>query len=197
LSVALGFTFNAANPIGVRFGNVPRSSERSSGGLTNLNFISTASAAAATHSTHHSNNSGNSPARATRPFRPCQLQETHLQTPTSAPASLSSLSNPPATAVSSPTQTNLNPAPLHWREAKPLVAAGQALLVDAPSPAAHDAGHIPEAISLPESSTDELIGVFLKEVPTNLTLIVYCSSTSCSQSKRMADRLAGTHQWGR
>jgi rhodanese-related sulfurtransferase len=98
-------------------------------------------------------------------------------------------------AVAPPAQTNLNPAPIHWREAKALVAAGQALLVDVRLPAVYDAGHIPDAISLPEASSAEVINAFLKKVPTNMTLIVYCSSTSCSQSKRVADRLVGMHQW--
>jgi rhodanese-related sulfurtransferase len=98
-------------------------------------------------------------------------------------------------AITPPAQTNLNPAPIHWRQAEPLVAAGQALLVDVRPAPVYDAGHIPDAISLPETSSTEVINAFLEQVPTNLTLIVYCSSTSCSQSKRVADRLVGMHLW--
>ena len=113
--------------------------------------------------------------------------------PTAAAPSLSPLSNPPPTVTVTPAPTN--PAPIHWREAKPLVAGGKALLLDVRLAPLYDAGHIPDAISLPEGSTAEMIKAFLEQVPTNLTLIVYCSSTSCSQSKRVADRLVNEHKW--
>ncbi len=98
--------------------------------------------------------------------------------------------SPSASAL---TLAHLNPAPIHWREAKPLVAAGQAVLVDVRARPAYDAGHIPGALSLPESSSPEEFAAFVQQHPTNLTLIVYCSSTSCSQSQRMAARLVQTY----
>ena len=63
------------------------------------------------------------------------------------------------------------------------------MLVDVRHKAMYDAGHIPRAISLPETSSPEEFTTFLNQHPTNLTLIVYCSSTSCSQSARVAGRL--------
>ncbi|HEX5219929.1 MAG TPA: rhodanese-like domain-containing protein [Verrucomicrobiae bacterium] len=87
-----------------------------------------------------------------------------------------------------------NPAAIHWADAKPLVASGQAVLVDVRHKAMYDAGHIPGALSLPETSTPEEFTAFLNQHPTNLTLIVYCSSTSCSQSARVAGRLVTQYQ---
>ena len=37
--------------------------------------------------------------------------------------------------------------------------------------------------------------MFLSTQPTNLTVIVYCSSTSCSQSARVANRLVNEFRW--
>jgi len=115
---------------------------------------------------------------------PTNLPKPVVATTTPPPAT-----NPAPVAVAPPAQTNLNPAPIHWREAKPLVAAGSALLVDVRVRPVYDAGHIPDAISLPETSSSAEIAALLNLVTTNLTLIVYCSSTSCSQSLRVANRL--------
>jgi len=187
LSAALGFTFNAANPIGVRFGQ----SKVAAAPLTSpTNFTLTSTASVAVTAPQPI-----PPPRTAPPTTPQPIQRptpqpplpqlrtaavTHVHTPATNPVPL---------AVAPPGQTNLNPAPIHWREAKPLAAAGSALLVDVRLAAAYDAGHIPDAISLPESSSVEVFKAFLKQVPTNLTLIVYCSSTSCSQSLRVANRL--------
>jgi rhodanese-related sulfurtransferase len=98
-----------------------------------------------------------------------------------------------STTTPAPATANLNPGPIHWREAKPLVTAGQAVLVDVRARPAYDAGHIPGAFSLPESSSPEEFAAFVQQHPTKMTLIVYCSSTSCSQSQRMAARLVQTY----
>jgi rhodanese-related sulfurtransferase len=192
LSAVLGFAFNAASPIGVRFGGVVTSSEPGLPSLTNFNLVSSASVAATVTQPIPQPTTQTMP-RPPIPRLPIQAQ---AHTPTTAPPALPVIGSTATTAVASTVQTNLNPAPIHWREAKPLVTAGQALLVDVRLAAVYDAGHIPDAISLPESSSAEVINAFLKQVPTNLTLIVYCGSTSCSQSKRVAERLVGTHKWG-
>jgi len=57
-------------------------------------------------------------------------------------------------------------------------------------PAAYEAGHIPGAILLPQSSTDDEIRAFRDKYPTNTHLVVYCSSTSCSLSFKLAFKLA-------
>jgi rhodanese-related sulfurtransferase len=196
LSAALGFAFNAGNPIGVRFGKASLASA-SATSLTNFTLSSTASGTA------------KAPQLAPQPT-PQPIQRpiprppiprlptaavTHVQSPPVAPLSARPATNPAPVVTTPAAQTNLNPAPTHWREAKPLVDAGKALLVDVRPAPVYDAGHIPDAISLPETSSAEVIDAFLKQVPTNLTLIVYCSSTHCSMSKRVADRLVGMHQW--
>src|SRR6185369_8011687 len=86
------------------------------------------------------------------------------------------ISNPPAVpTVTADAVAITNPVPIHWREAKPLAAAGQAVLVDVRPKPMYDAGHIPDAVSLPETSSSAEFAAFLKLLPTNTTLIVYCS----------------------
>lgn len=200
LSAVLGFTFNAANPIGVRFGKATVTAPPATS-LTNFALSSSASLVAAAATVAPEPAALPTPQPTQRPIpRPPSPQlpttaVTHVSVPTVAPPPARPATNPVPLAVASTAQTNLNPAPIHWREAKLLVASGQALLVDVRPAPVYDAGHIPDAISLPESSSAEIVNAFLKQVPTNLTLIVYCSSTSCSQSKRVADRLVGMHKW--
>lgn len=179
VSAALGFAFNAANPVGVRFRSVLPSNALATVIASNefrlVSSASTVPIAAA-------------PVAPPLPPPPAHI----LATTTTAGA-------PPAAAAASatvpPVQTNLNPAPIHWREAKPLVAANQALMLDVRPRGAYDAGHIPDAISLPETTSPEEFAAFLKQVPTNLTLIVYCSSTTCSVSHRVANRLVQEFHW--
>jgi rhodanese-related sulfurtransferase len=107
---------------------------------------------------------------------------------------------PPAVAAPIPTVQRTppaaaNPAPILWDQAKSLVAAGQAVLVDVRHPSVFAAGHIPGAMSLPETSSPEQFTAFLKNYPTNLMLIVYCSSISCSQSARVATNLVTQYRW--
>lgn len=75
-----------------------------------------------------------------------------------------------------------------------MVEAGQAILVDVRHKSLYDAGHIPGAVSLPESSSPAEFTAFLDRHPTNLALIVYCSSISCSQSARVATRFVTQYQ---
>jgi rhodanese-related sulfurtransferase len=190
LSAVLGFAFNAANPVGVRFKPDVHSAAVMPGVVSNeFKLVSTTNAttnptpSAATHTVVP---------HITVPSPPPFLQ-TNL--PSSAVALVINpvvVAVPPAVTVA---QTNSNPAPIHWLQAKPLVAAGQAILVDVRPKAGFDAGHIPGAISLPETSSPPEFAAFLQQFPTNLTLIAYCSSTSCSQSLRMATRFVQEFRW--
>jgi rhodanese-related sulfurtransferase len=101
----------------------------------------------------------------------------------------------PVAPVAAPPIMPTNPAPIHWSEAKAMVAAGQAVLVDVRYKPMFDAGHIPGATSLPEMSLPEDFKTFLSQQATNLTVIVYCSSTTCSQSARVANRLVNEFHW--
>lgn len=77
-----------------------------------------------------------------------------------------------------------------WAQTRPLVAGGEVLLVDARSQAAFDAGHIPGAVLLPEGSADPELTAFRAQYGTNRYVVVYCSSTSCSVSFKLAYKLA-------
>lgn len=69
------------------------------------------------------------------------------------------------------------------------------MMVDVRHKSMYDAGHIPGAVSVPEMSPPAEFTTFLSQQPTNLIMIVYCSSTSCSQSLRVANRLVTEFQW--
>lgn len=224
LSVVLGLAFNAANPIGVRF-NKPAAAVAGTATPTNFNLALTSSVVVvkpATVATTELQTGGDGdviPATAaTSPpilppisppvLPPPPVAKPHVHTPPfpatvppeSPYMSVMPMPNQPpvavaVTPVSPAAPANLNPAPIHWREAKPLVTTGQAILVDVRARPAYDAGHIPGALSLPESSSPEEFAAFAQQHPTNLTVIVYCSSTSCSQSQRMAARLVQTYQY--
>jgi rhodanese-related sulfurtransferase len=195
LSAALGFTFNAANPIGVRFAKAPTGSPPAVGSKTNFSLSSTSSVVVQPSPPVAQGSAQPAPQpvpqAATRPPVPPRLppMPTNFPKPAMATTTPPPATNPAPVAVARPAQTNLNPAPVHWREAKPLVATGSALLVDVRARPVYEAGHIPDAISLPETSSSAEIAAFINLVTTNLTLILYCSSTSCSQSLRVANRL--------
>ena len=101
----------------------------------------------------------------------------------SSAAVLTNAAPAPATGYSAPT-------PASWAEIKPLYAQGQVVLVDARARAFYDAGHIPGAVSLPEPPSAEAWAAFRQAYPANIPLVVYCGSTSCSLSYKLANRLA-------
>jgi rhodanese-related sulfurtransferase len=107
-----------------------------------------------------------------------------LVAPLATPAVATSPATPPAEQI--PILTT----PTTWAEVKPLVQSGQVVMVDARPKSQFSAGHIPGAISLPFSTGPEDYDTFVKEHSPNQHLIVYCSSTSCSLAKRLADKLA-------
>ena len=203
-SVVLGFAFNSSNPVGIRFNEAD--SETTSTRLTTEAPAPTV--AAPTNRLASLPPLPQPPAenpKATRvivptPPSPPVENHTHAHTRQLTPASPvapPTATTPTATAVSPPApapSTPQNPAPIHWNEAKPLVESGQAVLVDVRPKPVYDAGHIPGAISLPETSSPEEFTTFLNQHPTNATLILYCSSTSCSQSARVAGRLVTQYQ---
>ena len=69
------------------------------------------------------------------------------------------------------------------------------VLVDVRQGPMFDAGHIPGAISLHEISPPQKFAAFLNQQPTNIRVIVYCSSASCSQSVRGANRFVNEFRW--
>ena len=186
----LGFAFNAASPVGVRFSADGNDSILASTVRTNL---------ITPLAVLQSNPPATMPPVVIGSNLATQVRAARTNVvavpvpPTPVPANLL----PPGVAtvsVASP-PAEPNPAPIHWQQAKPLAAAGKALLVDVRAKGMFDAGHIPGAISLPESSSAEEIAAFLAQHPREVTLIFYCSSTSCSQSARVAARFVT--QYGR
>lgn len=168
LATLLGLAFNAGNPLGVRWHEAETATPPA--GATDA---PTAPAAGP---------GGGDVSSATSPE-------------TGPPASAGSV--PPPTAVSDAAAAAgvagpvfITPTATHWPAVKPLAEAGQLVLVDARSKGAFEAGHIPGAISLPQSSSDEVLAEFSRQYPTNTHLVVYCSSTSCSLSFKLAYRLA-------
>jgi rhodanese-related sulfurtransferase len=83
---------------------------------------------------------------------------------------------PPATGT-----VSSYPQPTVGHEVQLLLQQG-ALAVDARSPEAFAAGHLPGARSLPLSEIEELLDAFRREVATDRPLIVYCSGYGCPDS---------------
>jgi rhodanese-related sulfurtransferase len=197
LSAGLGLAFNAASPVGVRLSEVsPAATGAMTVAKTNPPAIPTSPTPAPALP---------SPAVPSAP-EPAKVALA-APTPAPAPAPVPRPDAPPKpwSVSHSPASTNSvviaappavpNPAPIHWPEAKALVAAGNGVLVDVRHKAMYDAGHIPGAFSVPEMSPPEGFKAFLESQATNTTLIVYCSSTSCSQSARVATRLVNEFRW--
>lgn len=64
------------------------------------------------------------------------------------------------------------------------------LWVDARSEEEFQAGHISHAVLLNEDNWDQLILRFLEKLPpSNVNIVVYCSSRQCNASKAVAERL--------
>jgi rhodanese-related sulfurtransferase len=192
LGAVLGFTFNSASPLGIRFGTTPVAPVPASAPLE----VSIQPATVP------------STERVVAPPVPPQPQVVQVTEQISVaplppvPAAVFPAPNQPvpteqtqSVAALTPPVAELNPAPTHWPEVKTWVAEGRAVLVDVRHTPMFQAGHIPGAISLPEISPPEAFRSFLDQQPTNLIVVVYCSSTSCSQSARVANRLVHEFKW--
>jgi rhodanese-related sulfurtransferase len=82
-----------------------------------------------------------------------------------------------------------------WPQAKEQLADGRAVLVDARMPSFFEAGHIPNAISVPASSAPEDLDKFKAQYPPPATpLIIYCNGEQCHLSHALATIL--TAQYG-
>jgi len=173
LGSALGFAFNAANPLGVRWEGA-----------------STAVATPAPEAARPALATVSLPAPASLPPSPAPTVSTGASPPSATgPAQAGVISlDPNLEAV--PSASFHAPSPTTWVEVKPLARDGQVVLVDSRPRPIFDAGHIPGAVALPEDSPAADIDAFRAQHGTNAHVVVYCSSTSCSQSFRLAYRLA-------
>ncbi len=97
----------------------------------------------------------------------------------------------PGTAPLAPPPPSFKaPSPIAWAQVKPILLDRRLVLVDARAKPMFDAGHIPGAVSLPEISPPEDIASFQKQHGASAHVVVYCSSTSCSLSFKLANKLA-------
>ncbi|MCL5097738.1 MAG: rhodanese-like domain-containing protein [Candidatus Omnitrophica bacterium] len=161
-SCILGLAYNAANPIGIRWW------ETDPHGPSKRQAI---------HSSDPSRGQ-NKASNSVLPLAVLLVEKTNLPS--------LGLTNIAAAEASS----YVAPTPASWAEIKPLHANGQVVLVDARPRSYFEAGHIPGAVSLPEPPAADEFAAFCKQYPTNAHVVIYCSSTSCSLSFKLANRLA-------
>ncbi len=95
---------------------------------------------------------------------------------------------PAATEPSEFASQALLPLPVELAEVRELVN-GDTLLVDAREGDLYAEGHLPGARSLPRGASSEQVAAFLREVPFDRPLIVYCSGYGCEDSFILAERL--------
>jgi rhodanese-related sulfurtransferase len=106
---------------------------------------------------------------------------------TSSVPAVAPVSTNPVNATTVPATTNA--VALRWAEVKPLLAAGQIVLVDARARAAYDIEHIPGAVSLPVISQPAEFLAFAVKYPKDTAIVVYCGSDNCDLSHTLAEKL--------
>ncbi|MBE7499651.1 MAG: rhodanese-like domain-containing protein [Verrucomicrobiales bacterium] len=189
LSSLLGLTFNASNPLGVRWTKAPPATPTP----TALQRAPSTPAAPALEPTLTTSvppaTSRVDPALPPFPPLPPPRRTTSSAPALAAAAPAAGRPSPPPGPSPVSLPAFRAPVSVHWNEIKPLTEAGTALLVDVRIKPAYDAGHIPGAVHLAENSTPEQIGAFRARHGTNQYLVAYCSSTSCSLSYRLAQKL--------
>ena len=75
------------------------------------------------------------------------------------------------------------------------LAKAEVLWVDARGVDAYETGHIPGAVLLNEDDWDNLVVGLLDRWNPELTVVVYCSSSSCNASQSVALRLTNDFQF--
>ena len=123
------------------------------------------------------------------PGSPLEKSPEAANVSTSTPASPAAVPSVVVNAASTPEPAKPSASPITWAEAKPMLAAKEIVLVDARPKGDFEAGHIPDAVSLPQASTPEDFQAFKARFAIGSKVVVYCSSTSCAVSKQVADRL--------
>lgn len=205
LSFTLGLAFNASNPIGIVWSGT---SQKKNPPLPPSFSAGTNQPRSAQSLVASSPNGSAPPAVQTGPTPASRPDVTSVATirPNDPSAQVIWSKPPTATTNPAPAMTNATNAVAQaapptryagattWAQTKPLVEAGKAVLIDARPKPVYDAGHIPGAVSLPEGSPVEEFTALQKKYPADAHLVVYCSSTSCSVSKRVADKI--TQEYG-
>lgn len=189
LSSLLGLAFNASNPLGVRWAEPAPTTPTQTALQRAPNLPAAPAPAPALPATVPP--ATNQIARALPPLPPVPTPRRATGSAPALVAAAPTASRPAPPPGPSPASRPAFRAPVsvHWNEIKPLAEAGTALLVDVRIKPAYDAGHIPGAVHLAENSTPEQIESFRARHGTNQYLVAYCSSTSCSLSYRLAQKL--------
>ncbi|HYG78305.1 MAG TPA: rhodanese-like domain-containing protein [Planctomycetota bacterium] len=78
------------------------------------------------------------------------------------------------------------PRPLPLHEAPGWVRANKAIIIDARTPAAFQAGHVPGAISYPEPRKEALFAEFAKQYAKTKAILVYCDGDPCTLAMDVA-----------
>ena len=78
---------------------------------------------------------------------------------------------------------------LETNEAIAMFEGGQALFIDARTPAEFDAGHIPNAINVPYDEFDSYLELLLEQAPMYNVLVTYCDGAECHSSIELAIKL--------
>jgi rhodanese-related sulfurtransferase len=85
------------------------------------------------------------------------------------------------------------PSSITWPEAERLVRQNLAVLVDARSRSAYDAGHITGAVSLPFNTSADEINRFRDEYAGQGQIVLYCQRSTCTVAERFASKLVVDH----
>lgn len=162
-ATALAVVYNSASPLGVRW------------------RAGSAESAAPTP-TGRANDSNETLAITSRTQRTAPSANPRVQNET-----LSVSVQPTTLALPNTTPAQKNIPSMTWPQVKTM---GNAIvIVDARDPTAFDAGHVPNAISLPTRLLRENIDTFTAEVPRNKPIAIYCANAKCTLSRNLAQAL--------
>jgi len=164
-SMAVGFVYNRASPLGVRFNSSAAKLSRPAGGSKQPSPYSN------------------------------ELILLRLEVPGLDAASPNAKAGSwsPANSSSGQADRGHAVASVEWPETKALAAQGKIVLIDARTAPYYQAGHIPGAISLPGASDAAAVAAFARGYPTNQSIVVYCSGPQCPLAHMLAEKLIRQH----
>lgn len=200
IGAALGFAFNASSPLGITFGaedsgeNSGINSPSSGGGNQGDSFNRDGWRGAG------NNDPGQRWKQAEEGVRNGTLDggRVEIQLPAEVRHSPASVNTQPQLSQQLQNPANQNhrelpvrPSvkPVRWFDVKSWIQAGQVTIIDVRSKAHFDAGHIPGAISLPFNAARTEYDLVLRQFDKDRQIVLYCSNTGCSLSRRMAVKI--------
>jgi rhodanese-related sulfurtransferase len=201
VSSVLGFAFNASNPIGIRFSNANAATAETPVAAAPVNEPAAPAPPPVIPAQPKVASTPPLPPPPTRSLPaeiPSPAGNPLVVTPTHPVPLAAAPPKPPVPvtleALNAPDQAPQPPMHVHaspttWVAIKTEVTAGQVVLLDARTKFAYDAGHIPGALLFPESSPPAEFEALKEKYGVTTPVVVYCSSTTCAISKRVADKL--------